>query len=122
MACPVTSAVAPTPSRSHGSISGPWQPIGSSRWCHTNTALAISAASADLVSTALAELGTADLSGARPIACGWSISSWLVAHASGLVVDRVTFGGRAWAMDSGAWSQTGPAGGVLSRHQARSAA
>jgi hypothetical protein len=84
--------------------------------------LAISAPSADLVSTALAELGTAVLSGAHPIARGWSISSWLVAHASGLAVDRVTFDGRTWTMDSGTWSQTGPADGVLSLHQARSAA
>ncbi|MEO7196056.1 MAG: hypothetical protein ABIZ05_14805 [Pseudonocardiaceae bacterium] len=84
--------------------------------------LAISAPSADLVSTALAELGTAVLSGAHPIARGWSISSWLVAHASGLAVDRVTFDGRTWTMDSGTWSQTGPPDDVLSRHQAHSAA
>ncbi|MCA1693941.1 MAG: hypothetical protein LC749_03970 [Actinobacteria bacterium] len=84
--------------------------------------LAISAPSADLVSTALAELGTAVLSGEHPTARGWSISSWLVAHASGLAVDRVTFDGRAWTIGSGAWSQTGPADGVLSRHHAGSAA
>jgi hypothetical protein len=78
--------------------------------------------SANLVSTALAELGTAVLSGAHPITRGWSISSWLVTHASGLAVDRVTFDGRTWTMDSGSWSQTGPADGVLSLHQARSAA
>jgi hypothetical protein len=57
-----------------------------------------------------------------PIARGWSISSWLVAHGSGLPVDRVTFDGRTGTMDSGTWSQTGPADGVLSLHQARSAA
>ncbi|MGH3778198.1 MAG: hypothetical protein ACRDRR_21085 [Pseudonocardiaceae bacterium] len=84
--------------------------------------LAISAPSADLASTALAELGTAVLSGAHPIARGWSISSWLVAHASGLAVARVTFDGRTWTIYSGTWSQTGPADGVLSIHQARSAA
>lgn len=84
--------------------------------------MAISAPSADLVSTALAELSTAVLSGAHPIARGWSITSWIVAPASGLAVDRVTFDGRTWTMDSGTWSQTGPADGVLSLHQARSAA
>ena len=84
--------------------------------------LAISAASEDLVSAALAELGAAGLSGTYPIARGWSISSWLVARASGFAADRVTFDGRAWTMGSGTWSQTGLAGGVLSLHHARSAA
>jgi hypothetical protein len=80
--------------------------------------LTISTPSASLVTTAVAELGTATLSGAHPAARGWSISSWLVAHASRLGVDRVTFDGRTWTMDSGTWSQTGPADGVLSLHQA----
>ena len=84
--------------------------------------LVISAPSADLVSTALAELGTAVLNRAHPITRGWSISSWLVVHTSGLAVDQVTFDGRTWTMDSGTWSQTGPADGVLSLHQARSVA
>lgn len=84
--------------------------------------LRLSAPSAQLVATAVAELGTATLSGSHPAARGWSISSWLVAHASRLAVDRVTFDGRTWTMDSGTWSQTGPADGVLSLHQAPSAA
>ncbi|MGH3796894.1 MAG: hypothetical protein ACRDSP_18625 [Pseudonocardiaceae bacterium] len=84
--------------------------------------LTVGAPSDSLVSTAVAELGTATLSGAHPEAVGWAISSWLVAHASRLGVDRVTFDGRTWTMDSGSWSQTGPADGVLSLHQAPSAA
>ena len=79
--------------------------------------LALSEPSADLVSTALSELGTANLSGAHPEARGWAISSWLVGHASRLGIDRVSFDGRTWTMDSGTWSQTGPADGVLSLHQ-----
>ena len=87
--------------------------------CHD---LSTSAPSAELVTTAVTELGTATLSGAHSAARGWSISCWLVAHASRLAVDRVTFDGHTWTMDSGTWSQTGPADGVLSLHQAPSAA
>ena len=79
--------------------------------------LTINAPNANLVTTAVAELGTTTLSGAHSPARGWAISSWLVAHASHLAVDRVTFDGRTWTMDSGTWSQTGPADGILSLHQ-----
>ncbi|HEY2762862.1 MAG TPA: hypothetical protein VGJ13_02430 [Pseudonocardiaceae bacterium] len=79
--------------------------------------LALISPSTGLVSTALSELGTASLSGAHPEARGWAISSWLVAHASRLGIDRVTFDGRTWTMDSGSWSRTAPADGVLSLHQ-----
>jgi hypothetical protein len=95
---------------------------GESPGALTCRALTISPSSADLVSTAVAELGTATLSGAHAVARGWSISSWLVAHASRVGVDRVTFDGRTWTMDSGSWAQTGPADGVLSLHRAPSAA
>lgn len=84
--------------------------------------LAISPSSDNLVSTAVAELGTPTLSGTHTLSRGWSISSWLVAHAARLGVDRVTFDGRTWKMDSGSWSQTGPADGLLSMHRAPSAA
>ncbi len=84
--------------------------------------LTISPSSANLVATAVTELGYATLSGAHAVARGWSISSWLVAHAARLGVDRVTFDGRTWTMDSGSWSQTGPADGVLSLHRAPGAA
>jgi hypothetical protein len=81
--------------------------------CHD---LKIAAPSAALVSTALAELGTARLSGAHDQARGWALGSWLVAHASRLGVDQVTFDGRTWTARSGTWSRTGPAGGGLSLH------
>jgi hypothetical protein len=62
------------------------------------------------------------LSGAHYEARGWSISSWLVAHASRFGIDRVTFDGRTWTMTSGKWSQTGPADGILSLHRSNNAA
>lgn len=76
--------------------------------------LARAESSAALVSTALTELGTATLSGVHPTARGWAMSSWLVAHASRLGIDRVTFDGHTWTMDAGSWSQTGTADSVLS--------
>jgi hypothetical protein len=82
--------------------------------CH---GLKITAPSAALVSTALAELGTARLSGAHDQARGWAIGSWLVAHASRLAVDRVTFDGHSWTARSGTWSRTGPANGRLTLHR-----
>ncbi|MCW2947406.1 MAG: hypothetical protein JWR24_4123 [Actinoallomurus sp.] len=87
--------------------------------CHN---LTIAAPSAALVSTALAELGTAKLSGAHDQARGWAISSWLVAHASRLGVDRVTFDGSTWTPSSGTWSHTGSVDGTLTLHQVSGAA
>ncbi|HXA61695.1 MAG TPA: hypothetical protein VNW94_21310 [Streptosporangiaceae bacterium] len=75
-----------------------------------------------LVPTALAELGTGKLSGAHNQASGWAISSWLVAHASRLDVDRVTFDGSTWTASSGTWSHTGSADGMLTFHQVSGAA
>lgn len=84
--------------------------------------LTIGASGAALVPTALAELGTANLSGAHDQTHGWAISSWLVAHASRLDVDRVTFDGSTWTASSGTWSHTGSADGMLTLHQAGGAA
>jgi hypothetical protein len=84
--------------------------------------LAFNAPSDNLVATAAAELGTTVLSGPHSEARGWSIGSWLVAHASRLGIDRVTFDGLTWTMASGSWSQTGPADGILSLHRYGSAA
>jgi len=84
--------------------------------------LTIKTPSANLVATATVELGTTVLRGAHPETRGWSISSWLVAHASRLGIDRVTFDGRTWTMASGIWSQTGPADRILSLHHTRNAA
>jgi hypothetical protein len=79
--------------------------------------LTVSVPGADLVATAASELGTTALSGAHSATRGWSISSWLVAHAGSLALDRVTFDGLTWTMASGRWLHTGPADGVLSLHQ-----
>ena len=84
--------------------------------------LAFNAPTDSLISTAADELGTPVLSGAHSEARGWSISSWLVAHASRLGIDRVTFDGHTWTMTSGRWSQTGAADGILSLHRSSSAA
>jgi len=80
--------------------------------------LRFNAPSDNLVTTAATELGTTVLSGAHSETRGWSISSWLVAHASRLGIDRVTFNGLSWTMSSGTWSQTGPADRILSLHRA----
>ncbi|HYZ38786.1 MAG TPA: hypothetical protein VE673_19075, partial [Pseudonocardiaceae bacterium] len=80
--------------------------------------LRFNAPSDNLVTTAATELGTTVLSGAHFETRGWSISSWLVAHASRLGIDRVTFNGLTWTMSSGTWSQTGPADRILSLHRA----
>lgn len=77
--------------------------------------------SASLVPVALAELGTAQLSGAHDQARGWAIGSWLVAHAVRLGLDRVTFDGRTWTTHSGTWSRTGTADGKLTLHRADAA-
>jgi hypothetical protein len=79
--------------------------------------LTLAGSSADLVPTALAELGTAKLSGTHDQARGWAIASWLVAHAARFGVDRVTFDGRTWTAVSGAWRGTASADGRLSLHR-----
>lgn len=79
--------------------------------------LTMAGSSADLVPTALAELGTAELSGAHGQTRGWAIASWLVAHAARFGVDRVTFDGRTWTADSGAWARTESADGRLRLHR-----
>ncbi len=81
--------------------------------CH---GLTVTAPSAALVPTAIAELGDAHLSGVHDQATGWALSSWLVAHASRLGVDRVTFDGQTWTAATGTWSRTGPADGRLALH------
>jgi hypothetical protein len=87
--------------------------------CHD---LTIAPPSAALVPIAVAELGTAKLSGAHDQTHGWAISSWLVAHASRLGADRVTFNGSTWTAKSGTWSHTGSADGMLTLHQVSGAA
>jgi hypothetical protein len=71
----------------------------------------------NLVTTAEAELGTAKLSGPHPAAQGWAISSWLIARATPLGIDKVSFAGQTWTADSGAWTADSAAGPDLSLHQ-----
>jgi hypothetical protein len=82
--------------------------------CHN---LTITAPSASLTDMAAAEWGTSALSGPHTTANGWAISSWLVAHAARLGVDRVTFGGQTWTATSGGWTRGGSAADTLSLHQ-----
>jgi len=81
--------------------------------CHDIT---VGAPVTDLVALANAELGTAQLSGRHPAAQGWSISSWLVAHAISVGVDTVTYDGRTWTAASGSWTAPGASDGMLSLH------
>jgi hypothetical protein len=71
----------------------------------------------DLVQLANKELGTAALSGAHPTEQGWLMSYWLIAHASKVGIDRVSFNGSTWTAESGVWTQSGPADGQLSLHR-----
>jgi hypothetical protein len=75
------------------------------------------AAPADLAAAATEELGTAQLSGARPAAQGWTYASWLVGRAEALGVDKVSFAGQTWTAESGAWAPDPAAGPDLSLHQ-----
>lgn len=84
--------------------------------------LTIKSPTAGLVPTAVAELGSARLSGVHDQTSGWAIAGWLVAHASRLGVDRVEFDGETWTAAGGTWSHTGPADGRLSVHEIRGAA
>jgi hypothetical protein len=79
--------------------------------------LTIGAPQASLAGTAAAEWGTSTLPGPHPADQGWAMSTWLVAHAQRLGVDKVTFAGRTWTAGSGQWSADGPAVDTLSLHQ-----
>lgn len=73
---------------------------------------------ADVAALAGRELGTTRLSGAQPQDRGWAYASWLVAHASRLGLDQVSYDGRTWTVASGAWAGTGPPDGVLALRRA----
>lgn len=79
--------------------------------------LTVAAPQASLTTTAAAEWGTTALSGPHPADKGWALSSWLVAHAVRLGVDKVSFAGRTWTAASGQWAPDGAAGAALSLHQ-----
>jgi len=71
----------------------------------------------DLVTTAVAELGTSRLSGPQSVDRGWAICGWLVSHAVEFGVDKVSFAGRSWTVKSGGWFTDGSAGADLFLHQ-----
>ncbi|MGW4487099.1 hypothetical protein ACWEOE_25040 [Amycolatopsis sp. NPDC004368] len=79
--------------------------------------ITVGPARSDLVATADTELGTARLSGAHPPAQGWAISTWLVARAATVGVDRVTFAGQVWTAESGVWTADPSVGQNLTLHQ-----
>ena len=56
-----------------------------------------------------AELGPTDLAATVPVARGWTVASWLVAHSQRLGISAVTFDGRRWTPSSGKWSPHSPA-------------
>lgn len=82
--------------------------------CHN---LTIGAPQADLATTADQEWGTSTVSGPHPVDRGWAMSLWLVAHATQLGVDKVSFAGRTWTATSGNWTQDGTAALTLTLHQ-----
>lgn len=75
---------------------------------------------ADVATLADAELGTARLSGTQPTTRGWAIGSWLVAHATRLGLESVTYDGRTWTAHTGRWLVTGPGDGRLALGRAPS--
>ncbi len=87
--------------------------------CHD---LTLAVPGADVAQLAAAELGTARLSGSQPPTRGWAIAAWLVGHAARLGLDAVTFDGRTWTAENGAWGAAGASDGVLSLHRASAAA
>lgn len=56
--------------------------------------------------TLAAELGSPGSGALVTAARGWTIASWLVAHARSLQISTVTFAGRTWTRSSGAWQAT----------------
>lgn len=82
--------------------------------CHN---LTITAPKQSITSTATAEWGTSTVSGPHTVGRGWAMSMWLVAHATRLGVDQVSFAGQTWTAASGSWTRSGSATDVLTLHQ-----
>jgi hypothetical protein len=62
-----------------------------------------------LTATMTHELGPVDLAASMPVLRGWTVASWLVAHARRFGISSVTFDGRRWTPGSGRWSPVSPA-------------
>jgi hypothetical protein len=55
------------------------------------------------------ELGTVDLSSTLSTARGWTVASWLVAHAQRFGISAVSFDGMRWTRSGAHWSTHSPA-------------
>lgn len=64
------------------------------------------------------ELGPPALGRSLPPPRGWTVSSWLVAHAAAFGIDRVSFAGRTWTAAADAWSAGPVASGPVTYHLA----
>lgn len=60
-------------------------------------------ASASLDALVSAQLGSDALVAPLPPARGWTVASWLVAHAYGLRLRAVSYAGKMWTNTSGSW-------------------
>lgn len=56
-----------------------------------------------------AELGSESVNVDVSEARGWTVASWLVAHAQTYQIDEVTFAGRRWTPSTGSWALRLPA-------------
>lgn len=63
------------------------------------------------------ELGTPALGRSLPPARGWTVSSWLVAHAAAYGIDQVTYARRTWTA-AGGWTAGPVAAGPVTFHLA----
>jgi hypothetical protein len=62
-----------------------------------------------LRATVSAELGPVDFARSVPALRGWTVATWLVAHARRFGITAVTFAGRRWTPSSGVWTAHSPA-------------
>ena len=61
-----------------------------------------------LSATMTAQLGSADLAASVSSAHGWTVATWLVAHAHRFGISSVAFAGRRWTPSSGKWADHSP--------------
>jgi hypothetical protein len=62
----------------------------------------------DLQSTMNTELGSTTLGATVPVRQGWTVASWLVAHAHRFGIRSVTFDGRQWTREAAQWQTHAP--------------
>jgi hypothetical protein len=73
------------------------------------SALKPSAVDPALQATMTGELGSVDLTTTVSAAHGWTVASWLVAHAQRFGINSVSFDGMRWTRSSAKWSRHSPA-------------